>query len=119
MKWLVGFCPSPNRGIWRLLAGRGPLSHCFAMRYDAPFWHWMLIDHSVQGLHVSLLASNEASGLMALCRDKGVLLEMTSRRYRQWLPITPFTCVTTIKQLLGVRAPWTWTPRRLYGALRA
>jgi hypothetical protein len=118
-RWLVGFCPAGNRGLWRFFGGAGVFSHCFALRYDATFGVWLMLEHSVTGLIVAPISDTEAGGLMSLCFDRGVLLETahSQQRRRQHLPIFGLWCSATIGLLLGLPPHVALTPRRLYRGL--
>ena len=115
--WYVGFLPSPNRGPFRLLAGSGrPTSHCFAFR---PVSHdlWLLVEHSVMGLDVRELPDAAGAALIELCQTKGrLLLVPSTRRSIRWVP-PQITCVSVVKDLVGLRAWWVITPRQLHCAL--
>jgi len=38
-------------------------------------------------------------------------------RPKSWFALAPVTCVTVVKRLLGIRAPWVWSPWQLYSHL--
>jgi hypothetical protein len=66
------------------------------------------------------LAVPDAFDLPAFYCQQGhrVLLgERVPMRARARIALAPLTCVTVVKRLLGIDAPWVWTPWQLYAHL--
>lgn len=117
--WLVGFIPSPNVGCFKILGGADhPFAHCFAMRRDERTGVWTLVEHSIAGLAVEVWNDQQAGAFIQHTMEHGHLLLVASRR-REVSLVAPLlqTCTSVIKALLGVRAPWVFTPRGLHRQL--
>ena len=117
--WLVGFLPSPNRGVYKILAGAGePTSHCYALRFDAKAGVWLLAEHSVMGLDLRTLPEESAQRLISTTLEHGHLLHCPGARRRpsRWPPLL-LTCTAAVKALLGVRDWRIVTPAQLRSAL--
>jgi hypothetical protein len=55
--------------------------------------------------------------LAAFYREQGHRVLVGQRpppRTRRRFALAPLTCVTVVKRLLGIDAPWVWTPWQLY-----
>jgi hypothetical protein len=115
LNWLVGFLPSPNRGVYRMFAGK---SHCFCFRYDPSHCRWVLVEHSVVGLDVRILAEYEAERLIHVCLANGSLLSVKggTKTIVQRPPVL-MTCTEVVKSQLGIRDWRIWTPGQLKSAL--
>lgn len=113
--WLVGFLPSPNRGVYRLFAGK---SHCFCLRFDAKAACWLLVEHSVVGLDVQALSDAQARAIIATCLEHGSILKAKGgpKTIVQRPPVL-MTCTEVVKAQLGIRDWRIWTPGQLRSAL--
>jgi hypothetical protein len=115
--WMVGFLPSENRGIYRLIAGK---SHCFAFRYEPRAACWLLVEHSIVGLDVQALNDIQAEALVESCTTHGSLLVCKGGKKK--IVVRPpifMTCVEVVKSQMGIRDWRIWTPRQLQSALLA
>lgn len=113
--WLVGFLPSPNRGVYRLFAGK---SHCFCLRFDVSFNRWLLVEHSVVGLDVQIIAEYQAEAIIGSCLAHGSLLRVKGgRKTIVQRPAILMTCTEVVKAQLGIRDWRIWTPNQLRSAL--
>lgn len=113
--WLVGFLPSPNSGVYRLFAGK---SHCFCFRYDPSFCRWLLVEHSVVGLDVRIMAEYQAEHLIQTCLKHGHLIRVKGGPKKIVIrPPLLMTCTEVVKSQLGIRDWRIWTPNQLRSAL--
>lgn len=89
--------------------------HCFvAIQHGSA---WVICDSLKTHMELTLLDAPGAFSLGNFYADRGhhVLLgRMASSRPRTGISLTPLTCVTVAKRLLGVRAPRVWTPWQLF-----
>ncbi len=97
---------------WRLVTKRG-FRHCWAAYNDGP--GWLRINPTANGIMVerSLLSTSELMEFHGQQAETRVLY-LCSRRPRRFLGRGLLTCVSVVKQILGVRAAWAITPYGLY-----
>jgi hypothetical protein len=103
-------------GFWPRLCGRPGFRHCFVALNDERAW--IVLDPRGDGLRVSAEVAATVD-LAAHYRALGYIVVATrpadaARCYR--LPWA-FTCVETVKRVLGLHGWWLWTPYQLYRRL--
>jgi len=93
--------------------------HVFALKWTGK--HWVMVHPRIAYLEVQVLEYDQESDLPeivakmeidGLCRVNFNHLD-TDRIRVPWL-FGPWTCVSQIKALLGIRAWWVLTPRQLW-----
>jgi hypothetical protein len=100
-------------GFWPRVLGRRGFRHCFVALNDGRAW--IELDPRGDGLRVSAEVA-AAVDLAAHYRALGYAVVVTqpaaaTQRYRlPWV----FTCVETVKRVLGLLGWWLWTPYQLY-----
>jgi len=103
-------------GFWPRVLGRPGFRHCFVALNDGRAW--IELDPRGDGLHVGADLSAEID-LAAHYRALGyvvVAASVASVRSPYALPWA-FTCVETVKRVLGLHGWWVWTPWQLYRRL--
>jgi hypothetical protein len=106
MKALVGF-HSKNPGRF---------THCFACYTHKGFW--VRIDASFGRITASI-EGPEHFDIADWWRSHGMsVVEVRRKPKRFYMPIMPATCVSLVKSVLGIRAPFVLTSRQLYAHLR-
>lgn len=103
-------------GFWPRVCGRPGFRHCFVALNDGRAW--IELDPRGDGLRVS--------AEVAACFDLAVHYRalgftvvsacVAGSRRRYALPWV-FTCVETVKRVLGLQAWWVWTPHQLFRRL--
>jgi hypothetical protein len=92
--------------------------HCFVvMRADSV---WLACEPLKDRIELDALAVPDDFDLAAFYCQQGhrVLLgERLPARARSRFALAPMTCETVVKRLLGIDAPWVWTPWQLYAHL--
>ena len=92
--------------------------HCFVViRMHSV---WLACEPLKDRIELDALAVPDAFDLPAFYCQQGhrVLLgERVPMRARARIALAPLTCVTVVKRLLGIDAPWVWTPWQLYAHL--
>jgi hypothetical protein len=92
--------------------------HCFAVLRAGALW--LACEPLKDRIELDALALPPDFDLAAFYGKQGhrVLLgrRLPPRPRRPFAP-APLTCVTVVKRLLGIHAPWVWTPWQLYGHL--
>ena len=104
-----------NHAECRWLRGLRPgFRHCFVALRDGAIW--LSCDPLKDRIELSLLPVPPEFDLASFYAKRGhtVLLGATKPNLaRRPLAIAPLTCVAIAKRLLGVRAPWVFTPWQL------
>ena len=101
-----------------LRALRRGYRHCFVVLRAGPLW--LACEPLKDRIELDALELPSGFDLAAFYRDQGhrVLLgERPLPRTRRRFALAPLTCVTVVKRLLGIDAPWVWTPWQLYSHL--
>jgi hypothetical protein len=92
--------------------------HCFVViRMHSV---WLACEPLKDRIELNALAVPDDFDLPAFYCQQGhrVLLgERVPMRARARIALAPLTCVTVVKRLLGIDAPWVWTPWQLYAHL--
>jgi hypothetical protein len=104
---------------WLRFLRRG-FRHCFIVLRAGPLW--LACEPLKDRLELDVLALPAEFDLAAFYGGQGHHVLQGRRlppRRRRSLAPAPLTCVTVVKRLLGIRAPWVWTPWQLYVQLTA
>lgn len=93
---------------------RAGFRHCFVVVRSGG--HWVACDPLCHRTLLVVLPPVPRADLMRLYRRRGyhVLATTTMIPPRVVAPVRPFTCVEAVKRILGLRAPWVFTPWQLY-----
>jgi hypothetical protein len=103
---------------WLRLLRRG-FRHCFVVFHVAPLW--LACEALKDRIELHALDLPPAFDLARFYADQGhrVLLgRRPASAPRRRAALAPLTCVTVAKRLLGIHAPWVWSPWQLYAHLR-
>lgn len=103
--------------IWLRLLKRG-FRHCFAV-IDCD-GVWVTVNPLSQRTDLTPIRGVSAVNLKRHYRAYGLrVIETRTQDPGPYpLPWRPFTCVEAVLRVLGVRAPWVFTPWQLYRYLR-
>lgn len=116
--------PDPPRQALVVFAGHADLKwlqvlrpgfrHCFALL--ARPGGWVVYNPLSHFTELEVLDDRPASDLMQWLRGQGyrVLACQAAEPVPVPAPWRPYTCVEAIKRVLGLRAPWVFTPWQLY-----
>ena len=101
-------------GVWWLRWLKPGFRHCFAAVDDGR--QWLTIDPLLHRLEIRASGLASDFDLAAAYRAMNLVVVgvAPSAVRRRTAPIGLFTCVETVKRLLGFRAPWILTPRQLH-----
>jgi hypothetical protein len=93
--------------------------HCFVvMRTDSI---WLACEPLKDRIELDALALPDDFDLAAFYHEQGHQVLLGQRpppKARRRFAVAPLTCVSVVKRLLGIDAPWVWTPWQLYLHLR-
>src|SRR5262245_24676512 len=92
--------------------------HCFVVMRAGPLW--LACEPLKDRIELDALALPDDFDLAAFYRRQGHQVLMGERlpvRARSGVALAPMTCVTVVKRLLVIDAPWVWTPWQLYAHL--
>jgi hypothetical protein len=98
-----------------LRALRRGFRHCFLVMRAGSIW--LACEPLKDRIELDALVLPDDFDLAAFYRKQGhqVLVGQRSPpRARRRFAVAPLTCVTVVKRLLGIDAPWVWTPWQLY-----
>lgn len=101
-----------------LRALRRGYRHCFVVLRAGSVW--LACEPLKDRIELDALDLPSEFDLAAFYRQQGhrVLLgQRPSPTTRRRFALAPLTCVTVVKRLLGINAPWVWTPWQLYSHL--
>jgi hypothetical protein len=104
---------------WLRLLRRG-FRHCFVVLRPGPVW--VACEPLKDRIELDVLALPPDFDLAAFYGAQGHRVlqgRPPAPSPRRPFAPAPLTCVTVVKRLLGIRAPWVWTPWQLYGHLSA
>ena len=106
-------------GVWWLRWLRPGFRHCFAAVDDGATW--LTVDPLLHRLEIRASGLPSGFDLAGEYRraDLIVLDVLPPEVPLRCAPLGLFTCVETVKRLLGIRARWVWTPWQLYRFLSA
>lgn len=101
-------------GVWWLRWLKPGFRHCFAAVDDGR--QWLTVDPLLHRLEIRATGLGSDFDLAAAYRAMNLVVVFVapSAVRRRTVPIGLFTCVETVKRLLGFRAPWILTPRQLH-----
>lgn len=102
---------------WLRCLKRG-FRHCFVVIRDEPCW--LICDALKDRIELNSLHFPRSFNLAGFYADQGhhVVVGKTAHDLpRDWLTLTPLTCVSVAKRLLGIRATWVLTPWDLFAHL--
>lgn len=100
--------------VWLRPLRRG-FRHCFVALRAGPLW--LACEPLKDRIELDALALPAEFDLAAFYGSQGYRVLVGKRpppRPRRPLAPAPLTCVTVVKRLLGIVAPWVWTPWQLY-----
>jgi hypothetical protein len=89
--------------------------HCFVVLRAGPVW--LACDPLKDRIELDALELPGKFDLATFYREQGHRVLVGQRpppRTRRRFALAPLTCVTVVKRLLGIDAPWVWTPWQLY-----
>lgn len=113
---LVVFSGQTELKWLRLL--RPGFRHCFVLVEDraADVPVWVLYNPLSVGTQLALWPIADVHIIRACLVEQGyIVVETTAAPIGQRLfAWRPYTCVEAVKRVLGVHAPWVWTPWHLY-----
>lgn len=108
-----------DRADWRPLRLLKPgFRHCFtALSGEGA---WVIYEPMLHRTQVTVHVAAGEVDLARWYRDQGlaVVESAVAEPVRRVLPVRPYTCVEAVKRVLGLRAPWTFTPWQLYRLLQ-
>lgn len=99
--------------VWLKLLKPG-FRHCFAILRTEN--GWLTIEALSTGTVIAALPDYPRADLMAFYREAGhrCAVVMCGERPARALPWSPFTCVESVKRLIGLSAPRVRTPFQLW-----
>jgi hypothetical protein len=92
--------------------------HCFVVLRTGSVW--LACEPLKDRIELDALALPSEFDLASFYRAQGHRVLLGQRalpRKRRRFALAPLTCVTVVKRLLGIDAPWVWTPWQLYAHL--
>ena len=103
--------------MWPALLGRDGFRHCFVVLPSDDYW--ILLDGTA-GLPRLMVIGGTDDNAAAYFKREGLTFVEISFQKRGLLvwPWMFHNCVGAVKAVLGIRAPWVWTPWQLYRHLR-
>lgn len=109
---VVVFCDR-DRPAWLRLLRKG-FRHCFVAVAAGP--GWVIVDPLSSGTRLAVTGPLAGDAVAAWYRAHGCRAVVTRTRPAQprALPAAPFTCVETVKRILGIRSRRTVTPWQLH-----
>ena len=106
-----------GHGFWPDFMGRDGFRHCFVVVPAGG--HWIVLDGTAGSLRVEVGLDIGQSAAAYYLRQGLTIIEFDARkRTVLWWPWMFQNCVGCTKAVLGIRAPWVWTPWQLYRHLR-
>lgn len=117
LSWYLVFHDPDKRRWWDRWLKPG-FRHCYALRCDRGVW--VAVDGSLPCLSVDILPFSPDNRPYA--PRGGTIIHVNAlvqpETFRTPQLIAPFTCVEVCKAVLGIRAPFVWTPWQLYRHVR-
>jgi L-ascorbate metabolism protein UlaG (beta-lactamase superfamily) len=86
--------------------------HCFVVVPD-PAGYWIRIDGMDGRVGVEVVAALDFD-IKSFYEGEDFTVVEVNKRGRIRLPITLTNCVGMVKTVLGINAPWVWTPYQLH-----
>lgn len=94
--------------------------HCFVVLSAGP--RWLACEPLKDRIELAVLDLPREFNLARFYGEQGHRVLVGHRPPpgpRRRFALAPLTCVTVVKRLLGINAPWVWTPFQLYAHLSA
>ena len=116
--WYIVFEEVDSASWWNIFLKSG-YSHVYAIRWDG--FNWIKVEPRLGYVDVNILLEPDA---LEIVHSKSVVILHTvvwrdCTRIRVPWGFGAINCVETMKSLLGIRAPFLWTPWQLSKYLRA
>jgi hypothetical protein len=93
--------------------------HCFAVLRQEPLWlACEPLKDRIELAALDLPSDFDLAGFYVARGYRVLLGQRPMPGQRRRFALVPLTCVSVVKRLLGIRAPWVWTPWQLYTHLR-
>lgn len=91
--------------------------HCFIVVRSGEYW--IACDPLSHYVALTVLPPCQIAELASFFQQRGNRVIATTATIPQpaLAPLRPFTCVEVVKRILGLRAPWVFTPWQLYNQL--
>lgn len=105
---------SGKADVWWLRFLKSGFRHCFALVQDAG--RWIVVDPMLHKTDINVAACESTFDLPQWLRARGyrvIRAPIFMSPPRALMP-APFTCVEAVKRIIGLRAPWVFTPWQLY-----
>lgn len=110
--YYVAFMGTKGTGFYTHLEKKG-FNHCFIFTPINEF-QYQVIEHAKTYVQFGIVSAEQIEHHI---KDGFILKVRSKRKVRAhklwWLP-TPDTCVTIVKQVLGIQKPFIWSPYQLY-----
>ncbi|MEQ8667016.1 MAG: hypothetical protein RIC16_14950 [Rhodospirillales bacterium] len=109
---------SDRADLWWLRALPRGFRHCFVLLRGRD--GWVAVEALSNGIIISELPDETPERVAGAYRRVGCRAVVVRCRPRvaRALPWAPFSCVESVKRLIGLRAPAVWTPRQLWRKIR-
>lgn len=102
--WAARFLKPGFQHVWVVVANDGV---------------WMMLDPKM-GTPVLHAITNDSFDLASFYREQGLhVVEVETREIEHFWPLMLNNCVAVVKLIIGLRAPFIWTPWQLYRRLMA
>jgi hypothetical protein len=91
--------------------------HCFVAVQQSEFW--IVCDSLAHRTDLTVLREQNPNDLAEWYKNTGLIAVQTTTRQAplRLAPLRLFTCVESVKRVLGIHAPWVFTPWQLYRLL--
>ncbi len=104
-------------GFWPAFLGRERFRHCFVVVPAGDYW--VLLDGTAGSPRLEVVGGTGDDAAVYYRRAGFDVVEAPIRqRPPLWWPWMLMNCVGATKAVLGIGAPWVWTPWQLYRYLR-
>lgn len=100
--------------LWWLAWLRPGFRHCFAILNDGE--HWLAVEPLASCMEITVLPPAPDFNLPGWLTAQGhkVVEAELQRKKMHPAPFAALNCVEVVKRVLGLRAPWIFTPYQLY-----
>ena len=112
---VVVFCGDASIPLLRWL--RPGFRHCFVAVQQSE--SWIVCDSLAHRTDLTVLRERTPKDLAEWYRNSGLIAVQTATRRAplRLAPLRLFTCVESVKRVLGIHAPWVFTPWQLHRLL--